>query len=107
VENYLLSSNFKVLSFTPSVSTAALGFGGYSKLSCVVPAALNGKTVTFLAWDPIAGAWVTTGQTQLLATGYFVPSAAQLAALAALPIVRLSINTPVSESCDLVAFVKT
>jgi hypothetical protein len=107
VENYLLSSNYKALLFTPSQSTAELGFGGYSKLSFIVPAGLNGKTVTFSAWDPVAGAWVTTGQTQLLATGYFVPSAAQLAALAALPIVRLSIDTPVSASCELVAFVKT
>lgn len=107
MENYILTADYRAIAFTTSETTKEIDFAGYSKLAFMVPAAMNGLTATFLAWDPISGSWITTGQTQVLSTGYFVPSATQLAALAPLSIVRISLSAAPSANCTLTVYRKT
>lgn len=107
MENYILTSNYLRIDFKSNERNKEFDFQGYSKLSFLVPAALNGLTATFQLWDPVTSTWITTGQTQVLSTGYLVLSATQLAAIAALPIVRISLSGDPSADCALVAFRKT
>jgi hypothetical protein len=79
--------------------------GGYSRFSMIIPAALNGLTATFQVYDQVAAAWITTAQTQVLATGYWVPSASQLAALCMLNKFRMSLSGP-SVGASVLQFIK-
>ena len=78
---------------------------GYSRFSLIVPAALNGLTATFQVYDQVSNAWITTSQTQVLATGYWVPSASQLAALCMLNKFRMSLSGP-SVGASVLQFIK-
>lgn len=107
MENYILTASYQNFALTTSDQGVTIEFAGYSKLAFMIPAAMNGLTATFQVLDQSTGSWVTTGQTQVLATGYFVPSATQLAALAPLNIFRISLSAAPSANCTLVVYRKT
>ena len=94
MEAYLNEVVHQQIPVASGSTTIDCELGGYSRFSMIVPAALNGLTATFQVWDFAAGAWLTTAQTQVLATGYFVPSASQLAALCMLNKFRMSLSGP-------------
>lgn len=94
------------IAFANAATTIDVELGGFKTFSMIVPAALNTLTATFQVWDAVAAAWITTGQTQVLATGYFIPSATQLAALVSTDKFRMSLSGGAAAAGSLQVFKK-
>lgn len=107
MESYLNSFYNHRIDFVNAAVAIECEMVGYSRFAMIVPAALNGLTATFQVWDDVAGAWIATGQTQVLATGYWVPNATQLAALGVLMKFRMSLSAPAATAGVLQLIKKT
>jgi len=107
MEAYLNEVFHQKINVANAATTIDCELGGYSRFSMIIPAALNGLTATFQVWDDVAAAWLTTGQTQVLSTGYWVPSSTQLANLCMLAKFRMSLSGGASAACVLQFIKKT
>jgi hypothetical protein len=107
MEPYINGTRLDRVAFGSGDTTIDINLDGFSRFSMVIPAALNGLTATFQAYDFVASAWVTTSQTQVLATGFWVPSATQLAALVSLNKFRMALSGGASAAGSLQVSLKT
>lgn len=104
ITNYKTNKKFPVASGEDKI---LLTLQGASKFALVIPVEMNGKTATFKILNTVSGMWITTTLTQVLATGLWVPSAAQLATLGLFDLIMMELDTPVASACILQVITST
>ena len=105
-----LITNYKTNKLLPVASGSdkcLITLQGASKFALVIPAAMNGKTATFKILNTVTQTWITTTLTQVLATGLWVPSAAQLATLGLFDLIMMELDTAVASDCVLQVITST
>lgn len=83
-----------------------LELGVYNSFALIIPSAMNTIAGTFEVYDEVAAAWISTGVTATLATGFYQPSVADMAKLQPLSQFRLKLASPVASACVVQFFTK-
>lgn len=102
-----LVQSWKTKANVPFASDATTGdiiLGGAGRFALIVPAPMNTLTATFQVFNAETNTWISSGVTQVLATGLFVPSEAQLAPLRCFDKIRVSLSAAPGTACVLQAF---
>jgi hypothetical protein len=104
---YSVVQNWKTkinVPFAADATTGDISLGGAGRFALIIPAPMNTLTATFQVFNPVTDSWISSGVTQVLATGLFTPSEAQLAPLRCFDKIRVSLSAAPGTACMLQAF---
>jgi len=96
----------RLIAVANGADNAIIELGVYNSFVLIIPSAMNSIGGTFEVYDVVAGAWITTGVTATLATGFYQPSVADMAKLQPLDKFRLKLASAVGAACVLQFFAK-